>query len=216
MTECVVSELDSTSIPSIHALEKCCWPIEMQATPDRLANRFAQGHQMLGAFVDGQLVGLIAFRLRMFDPEDLSDFPQTFDEFASGKSASMFNTVFGYNMSIHPSQRGRQVIQQLLREAIAFVRKKGCRYIVGDGRCPSYNGTMQENKAIKQSPVFRQAIDRYLHGGVFPSLDEFLADPALRFFYRTMHCRFIDIRANFLPGDKASGGHRVIYCVDLD
>lgn len=211
-----VAELTRDDISLISGLEQACWPTELQATHAILQKRFSSGHIMLGAWVDGQLVGLIAYRRTWFDPDEAQSFPKTFNEFASGDNRGPFNAVFGYNMSIHPRLRGSRVIHLLLREAIAKVRADGCHYIVGDGRCPSYNGSETGEKSIRKSEVFHAAVDRHMSGGAFPTLKEFLADPALRFFYRTMHCRFLWVLPDFFPGDSASGGYRVIYCVDLE
>lgn len=210
-----VAELTRHDLPAIHLLEKACWPSELQATPAVLESRFDSGHTMIGAWQGNQLRGLIAYRHVMFNPDDAKAFPKNFVEFATGLRQREFNAVYGYNMSVHPLARGSKLIHQLLSGAIDKVRAQGCRYIVGDGRCPSYNGGVECGKKIKQSTAFRAAIDRYMSSGAFPSMTEFLADPTLRFFHRTMRCRFLWVLPDFFPGDLASGGYRVIYCVDL-
>lgn len=212
-----LTELTREDIPAIRRLEQACWPPALQASASIIESRLASGHKLVGAWSDGRLAGLIAYRHVRFDPLDPAAFPKTFAEFASGNRQPEFNAVYGYNMSVDPMLRGSQIIHDLLAGAIARVRADGCRYIVGDGRCPSYNGEGEDenDKAIRQSPVFRAAVDRYMSGGAFPSLEEFLADPALRFFHRKMHCRFLWVLPGFFPGDHASGGYRVIYCADL-
>lgn len=212
-----LTELTRENIPAICRLEQDCWPPALQAGASTIEHRLASGHTLVGAWSDDRLAGLIAYRHVKFNPLDPNAFPKTFAEFASGNRQPEFNAVYGYNMSVHPALRGSQIIHDLLAGAIARVRADGCRYIVGDGRCPSYNGEGEDgnDKTISQSPVFRAAMDRFMNGGAFPSLQEFLADPALRFFYRKMQCRFLWILPDFFPGDHASGGYRVIYCVDL-
>lgn len=210
-----VAELTRHDLHAIDLLEKVCWPTGLQASPDLLQSRFDSGHTMIGAWMGNRLLGLIAYRHVMFDPQDIEAFPKNFTEFSRGARQQKFNAVYGYNMSVHPEMRGSSLIRNLLSGAIDRVRTEGCRYIVGDGRCPSYNGGVESGRTIRQSIVFRTAVDRYMNGGHFPTLTEFLADPTLRFFYRTMHCRFLWILPNFFQGDLASGGYRVIYCVDL-
>lgn len=211
-----VAELTRRDLPAIDLLEKACWPAELQASAALLESRFDSGHTMVGAWLENRLLGLIAYRHVMFDPGDIEAFPKNFVEFASGQRQDQFNAVYGYNMSVHPEMRGSSLIHNLLSGAIDRVRAEGCRYIVGDGRCPSYNGGEESGKIIRQSPVFKAAIDRYMQGGTFPTMEEFLADPALRFFHRTMHCRFVRVLPDFFPGDRASGGYRVIYCAELN
>lgn len=211
-----VAELARHDLPAINLLEKACWPVELQARPDLLLSRFDSGHTMIGAWIENHLLGLIAYRHVTFYPDDIEAFPKNFVEFASGQRQDEFNAVYGYNMSVHPEMRGSGLIRNLLTGAIDRVRAEGCRYIVGDGRCPSYNGGEESGKIIRQSPVFKAAIDRYMQGGAFPTMEEFLADPALRFFHRTMHCRFVLVLPDFFPGDQASGGYRVIYCAELN
>jgi GNAT superfamily N-acetyltransferase len=211
-----IAELTANDIPDIVVLEQACWLPELQADPDILEKRLASAHKMVGARIGGELVGLIAYRHTWFSPDDVAVFPKTFAEFSSGCCEGKHNAVYGYNMSVHPRVRGSKVIHVLLRAAIEKVRTHGCRYIVGDGRCPSYNGSEDGRGSIRKSEVFHSAVDRYMSGGVFPSMKEFLTDPSLRFFYRMMHCRFLWILPDFFPGDSASGGYRVIYCVDLD
>lgn len=210
-----VAELTRHDLHAIGLLEKACWPAALQASPDILQSRFDSGHTMIGAWQGNALLGLIAYRHVMFDPDDIEAFPKDFTEFASGPRQQVFNAVYGYNMSIHPAMRGSHLIRDLLSDAIDRVRAEGCRYIVGDGRCPSYNGGVESGRTVRQSMEFHMAINRYVSGGHFPTVKEFIADPTLRFFYRTMHCRFLWILPNFFPGDLASGGFRVIYCVDL-
>jgi GNAT superfamily N-acetyltransferase len=213
--EIQVAELTRHDLPAIDLLEKACWPTELQASATLLESRFDSGHTMVGAWLENRLLGLIAYRHVMFDPDDIEAFPKNFEQFASGLRQDKFNAVYGYNMSVHPEMRGSSLIHDLLSGAIDRVRAEGCRYIVGDGRCPSYSGGVENGRVIRQSAIFRAAIDRYMSGGHFPVLAEFLADPTLRFFYRTMHCRFLWVLPDFFPGDAASGGFRVIYCVDL-
>jgi hypothetical protein len=123
-----------------------------------------------------------------------------------------FNTAFGYNLNVHPAERGGRLVRRLLQAAFAHAAAAGCTYLVGDGRCPSYNGSHDPPADdVAPNPAFRAAIDEFMRSGVFPEEHKLMLDPALRLFSRLMNCRFIAIIPDFLPADTASGGFRVMY-----
>ena len=122
-----------------------------------------------------------------------------------------YNAAFAYNLSIRPDQRGTEMTRALILAVIDFAKQDHCHYLVGDGRCPSYNGSDTSTEHIAYSGKFKMAIDRQLQCGHTPTLDDYLADPILRFYYRMLSCTFLWSMQDFIPSDISSGGHRVIF-----
>ena len=207
-----VSRLGYEDIPRIISLENASWIPSLRADDNTLYERISQGHVFFGAEVEGQLVALLSSRLGWFTPEDLTDFPKTFSEYASGFSPDFSNTGFVYNLNVDHKVRGRGIARVLMAIAQDEARKVGCKYIVGDGRCPSYNGSMSDEvEFIKQNPRFKEALNIGVATGSLPSIADLLLDPVLRFYFRRLQCTFVKLIPRFIPSDVASGGHRVIF-----
>lgn len=212
---CVVT-LGTQDIPAILELEKACWLSEIRADEHILEARFALDHITLGLVIDDALLGIVSFSYTVCSPERAIGLPQTFREFSSRPMALGHNTAFAYNLNIHPRARGGNLTMELVEAGLNRMRRDGCRYLLGVGRCPSYNGSMAgEFENMPPSPEFRCAIDKSIQTGKLPALEELLADPVLRFYRRSLGCEFIRVMPDFLPGDAPSGGIGVIFYLVL-
>lgn len=192
-------------------LENNSWVPELQASRDTILKRLELGHIML-CVPDSErrkIIGKICFLYNNFDPEKSYKFPKKFSEFSSMPKLNFFNAAFVYDLDIEHNYRdGGKLARFLVHEAIKRAKKDGCKYIVGDGRCPSYNGSKIEG--LKQNICFKRAIDEYIEKEIFPQQKDFLLDPTLAFYHRVTGCKFLWIIPDFIPEDKASGGIRVI------
>ncbi|MER8847010.1 hypothetical protein [Mesorhizobium australicum] len=120
-------------------------------------------------------------------------------------------------IALRPEFRGTDMARRLLSQLIDHGRQVGVRWLVGDGRCPSYAGAQDDfPDKVRPDPAFRQIIDDWHRTGVMPSVKSITKDPLLRFYRRVLHCEFLHLAPNFLPEDLSSGGFRVIFAVDLD
>ncbi len=199
-------------IPAILELENVCWLPEIRASAETLEARFTMGHISLGMRVNDELLGIVSFSYTRFSPDDPVDLPKTFAEFSSRPMASHHNTAFAYNLNIHPRARGGALTRELLSAGQKRMRADGCRYLLGVGRCPSYNGsTGGEFESIQPSPLLRHAIDEFMRSGRQPAKEQLLADPVLKFYRYALGCTFLRVVPDFLPGDAPSGGFGVIF-----
>ena len=205
------ADLQIADIPDIMTLEQASWPAGLQASTETIRKRLQYGHVMLGGRVAGELVAMMSWRYANFSPDDFASFPKTFEAFSTQPSTEPHNAAFVYNLCVHPRFRGSSVVKELFMAGLSRRHTTNCQYLVADGRCSSYHGIECETESIKPSPEFRAAVDRYIGGGDFPSLEEFMADPTLRFYRRMLQCEFVWIIPDFMPADTASGGFRVIY-----
>jgi len=211
----VITRLDFDDLETVSRYEHTAWPASIQASRQTFLKRFEFGHFMLGIWRHEQLIGLASWRRGWFDPTNKLAFPQTFDEFSNAPNAEPYNAVFAYNLSIRPDQRGTEMTRALIMAVIDFAKQDHCHYLVGDGRCPSYNGSNTSTEHIAYSSKFKVAIDHQLQLGEAPTLEDYLADPILRFYYRMLDCTFLWTMQDFIPGDVSSGGHRVIFYKSL-
>lgn len=206
-----ITQIGINDLGIVSRYEQTAWPASIQASRQTFLNRFEYGHFMLGIWRQEQLVGLASWRRGWFDPTNKLAFPQTFDEFSNAPNTAPYNAAFAYNLSIRPDHRGREMTRALILAVMDYAREDDCQYVVGDGRCPSYNGSNSPSEKIKPSAEFKLAITRQLQSGHQPSLNDYLADPILRFYYRMLDCQFLWPIQNFIPADIASGGYRVIF-----
>jgi hypothetical protein len=170
------------------------------------------GHISLGMRINDALVGIVSFSYTCFSPDEPAGLPGSFSEFSSRPMENDHNTAFAYNLNIHPRARGGTLTRDLLGAGLSRMREDDCRYLLGVGRCPSYNGSSGgEVENIQPSPVLRQAIDEFMRGGRQPAPKQLLADPVLKFYWHSLGCEFLRVVPNFLPGDTPSGGFGVIF-----
>lgn len=210
-------QLQKDDVPLIIEMEKKAWVPGARATRDSLLKRFDLGHTMFGSInPTGELSGLAAFGYSQVDIEDQESFPKTFDEFSTTRTPQNFNSSFAYNLSVIPEEKGKPHATNLIKAVLLESKNRGCEYTFGDGRCSSYNGSLDtDHEKIEQQPSFKASLDKYIATGEFPSIDELTQDPTLRFYRRHLKCDFPWIIPDFLPTDKPTGGFRVILRVDL-
>jgi hypothetical protein len=201
-----VGALDERDSHAILTLEESCWPSPLRATAQLLQLRFGLGHGVFGAKVGGRLVGQISYSFSEHVPGCPLSVPRTFEEFSQRPTSAPFNTVFAYNLNVDPAMRGGPVIHRLISHALSTFRSAGCGYILGVARCPSYRGSHNRYERIDPNPVLGAIIDHCLLTGRQPSTEELTLDPLLRFYHRSLHCRFLGLLPDFLPADSASGG----------
>lgn len=208
--------LESGEEGALAALEVAAWPGPLQASYEKIKRRMALGHRAVVAEQDGEFLAAVCYIPTESDHFDSDAFPKTFMEFSSLPRSEPIRSTYVYSLGVHPDQRGgavvRQVLEALLEDAVAI----GARYLVADGRCPSYAGaTSWPDKEVRADPRFRAAIDRWHSTGVRPSDSELTRDPLLRFYKRVLGCEFHYLLSNFLPEDTASGRYGVIFAKDL-
>jgi SAM-dependent methyltransferase len=153
-----------------------------------------------------------------FDPHDREHFPSTFEGFANVPTdeSTEANAIAVYDFDANKEIRDYARTSGFLKEVFGFFRRSGFRYVVGDGRMPSYAGSVgSSEERINRSDRFRNTIDMYFRGGPYPSDEEFCADPLLAFYRKVTGCGFWDIRQEFISGDAPSGGMRTILVRDL-
>ncbi len=207
-----VEILCAKNIPAILELEDACWLPEIRASEETLRKRFELGHISMGIFVGNKLVGLTSFSYTRFSPDNLDGLPGTFSEFSSRPRCNDYNTAYVYNLNIHPDYRGKTLTRKLVWATVDRFRKDNCSYLLGAGRCPSYNGSQGAGtEAIEPSHAFRRTIDSAMQSGKLPATGELIVDPVLRFYRRTLGCKFLRVTAEFLPGDTPSGNFGVIF-----
>ena len=212
-----IVSMDANDIPAMCALERSAWSAPLQAGVSTMIARAELGHNFLGAWRKSELIALTCFVITRLDPFDAEAFPRTFGEFSTIARSSRPLSGYVYNLCVHPLHRGERVVRQLIDAGIGILRDSGCRYLVGDGRCPSYAGTQgDERDPVEFNPAFRSIIDSWRLTGIKPPDDRIALDPVLRFYKRTLGCDFVYLKPDFLPADTASGGHRVIFVKTLD
>lgn len=200
-------------LDEMHSLELAVWPQPLAASREKLAHRLDLNHTLLGLWSENLLVGMASYRLGWLDLHSKESFPQDFISFSGNSNQAPFNAAFAYNLGIHSAYRGRQMTTALVEAVLNSARQAGCNYVVGDGRCPSYNGSVEEN--IPPRPAFKQALDDIISKGKAASKDDYLLDPVLNFYHHLLDCQFLWAIPAFIPADDASGGHRVIFCKSL-
>lgn len=209
----IIQRLSPSNLESIATFEKFAWPLHMAASREILQKRFELHHSMLGAWQGGELIGLASWRFGWLDKSDITKFPTDFQSFSGDKNAEPFNAAFVYNLGVHPQHRGKSSTTQLVYAVLEHAKQQGCDYVVGDGRCPSYQGSNDEH--IVQRTHFKQSLDDIMFKHKISELEDFLQDPILNFYHRMLKCEFLWAIPNFIPDDLASGGHRVIFCKAL-
>ncbi|MFZ5955676.1 MAG: GNAT family N-acetyltransferase [Nanoarchaeota archaeon] len=206
-----IVKLGKGDLEKIFNVERKAFIPLIQASKEKICKRFNCGHVYLGANIDNLIVGTLAFRYGTFSPDDYSNFPNTFDKFANQLNSKNSNSIFVYSLGIIPDYRGGKLTKELINCVENYAKKENLNYIVGDGRCPSYNGsTIFEQENIRQNLEFKRTIDDYMAGGRIPVTKDLLKDSTLAFYHKLIGLDFLWIMQNFIPEDKPAGGYRVI------
>ena len=212
-----VISLSASDADRIVALEQRCFIPPLQAKRETVLRRLALGHRMSGIDVEGELYAMICLRYGWFEPGRDSDFPATETGHCLRPNDAPFNAAFIYNLEVEPRSRGSLLVRDLILTTLAQAVQDGCRFAVATARIPSYNGSDPRftQEVVPQNLEFRQAIDRYLAGGAYPTREEFLLDPCLALYNRFGNCNFSPVLPGFAPGDTPSGEMRVICWRDI-
>ena len=198
-------------LPDLVSLESKCWPVAMRLEAHVLRQTLVWEHTVIGAFSNDVLIGLVAARYGCFDPNNWISFPTTFAAYFQRPSKATANAALSHSLNVDPAHRCKGVATKLIRALIDQSLRDGMDFLVAVGRCPSYNGSNEPTGSCEMSPQFRAAMDRFFAGGEPLKLEEYLADPLLRYYHRLLQCQFCSPLKDFLPEDKASGGHNILF-----
>lgn len=215
MSKTTYFRLGTDDVSRIAAMETAAWG-PLGAGEGTIRHRFSLGHIMIGAAVDGLVAGAICFAETTDDPHDTANFPKSFADYSSMPRSVPALSLYVYNLGVRPEFRGTNMARGLLREMMEYGRCVGARWVVGDGRCPSYAGVQDGTPdKVLRDEEFRQTIDRWHRTGEMPSTSAIVRDPLLKFYHRLLDCEFLHLASDFLPEDIASGGYRVIFATDI-
>ena len=212
----VIRPLHPSEVGALADLERASWPTSLQASGDTIRRRLDLGHDCIVAEVQGRLVCAVCYVLTAQNPNDRAAFPTTFAAFSSLPRTAPVVSSYAYSLCVHPDWRGQAAVFRVLDALLSTSREAGARYLIGDGRCPSFNGLAEPGPdRVMANPIFQETIERWHRTGVRPTDDQLIVDPVLRFYKRYLRCRFMHLAPGFIPEDLASGGYRVIFAVDL-
>jgi predicted N-acetyltransferase YhbS len=204
-----INRAGEDSIENILQIECAAFIPELQATRDKILERIRTGSTYLLAELDGEKVGTIAFRKAQFS-ENFNEFIKkypTFQDYAEKISQnSESNAFFIYNLGVIPEKRNGIIAKHLITAAINIAKSDGIRYIVGDGRIPSINGSsIHPQEHVKknmnaQNHVNKEFIDYKKH------------DPVVGFYFKILpSLKVLGLTdSNFIPEDVPSDGRRLI------
>ena len=205
-----IIRLGKTDLNGILIVEKDSFIPPLQAKGEKILKRLETNHTYLGTFIHDKLIGTLAFRYDHF-PKDFSQIPTTFEDFSNRPNVINADSMFIYSFGILPSHRSLKNALDLIRAGFEIGRREGARYVIGDGRCPSYNGSLQfEQEKIIQNSRFKESLDKHIQKETIPSEKELSLDPVLAFYLKFIKLRPLLISPNFIPEDLPAGGKRVI------
>ena len=215
MNEIRFFRLGTDDVASIAAMETASWG-PLGAGEGTIRHRLSLGHTMIAAAVEDLVAGAICFVETTEDPHDTANFPKSFAAYSSMPRSAPARSLYVYNLGLRPEFRGSNMARGLLREMIEYGRGVGARWVVGDGRCPSYAG-VQDGMPDKVLPdkKFRQTIDDWHRTGKMPPTSAITRDPLLKFYWRLLDCEFLHLAPDFLPEEIPSGGYRIIFAKDI-
>lgn len=164
-------------------------------------------HIYLGAESNCVLIGTLAFRYGRFDP---ASFPKTAHQYADAPNDADPNAIFVYSLGVIPESRGNRHAINLIEASYKYARAQGIQLLIGEGRFPSYNGSIEfPQEKRKKIPGFKEIIDRGIITGTLPSKQDLIQDSLLNFYSKCAVIDFLFLVANFCPEDKSTGGHRI-------
>lgn len=203
-------------IPAMVALEEAAWSPPLRASEQMIRRRLELGHVMMVVHAkDGRLAASACFTPTSQEPFDRASFPATFVQFSSLPRTEPVRSIYVYNLCVHPAFRRLETVRSVMNATLAACRDLGARWIVGDGRCAAYRGSLPgAPDKVKADATFRAAIESWRQTGLQPPDEDLTRDPLLRLHYRQLKCRFLHLMPDFLPGDASSAGYRVIFVTD--
>ncbi|MBZ9859363.1 GNAT family N-acetyltransferase [Mesorhizobium sp. CA12] len=215
MTKITFHKIGEDGILRMAAMEAATWG-SLGATEATIRQRLSLGHIMIAAVQETTIAGAVCFVETAHDPRDKATFPATFSAYSSLTRSVPPNSLYVYNLGVRPEFRGTPLSRRLLAHLVDYGREAGTRWIVGDGRCPSYGGAQEDSPdKVEINADFRRTIDEWHRTGIMPSVGHLTQDPLLNFYHRILKCEFLHLAPAFLPEDVSSGGYRVIFAVDL-
>ncbi|HKY95017.1 MAG TPA: hypothetical protein VJL84_06900 [Kiloniellales bacterium] len=211
-----ISPLRFQEIPAMVALEEAAWSEPLRASENTIRRRLELGHVMMVARAkDGRLAASVCFTPTAEEPFDRDSFPANFAQFSSLPRSEPVRSIYVYNLCVDPDFRSLDTVRSVMIATLASARDSGARWIVGDGRCAAYRGSLPgAPDKVKADAKFRAAIESWRRSGRQPPDAELTRDPLLRFHYRQLKCRFLHLMPDFLPEDVSSAGYRVIFVAD--
>jgi hypothetical protein len=211
-----VRPVEMGDVQALAELEIAAFPPAMRASEAVIRRRLELGHMMVVADAGSHLAAVVSVVPTRESPFDAARFPRNFEQFSTLPRSEPVNSVYAYNLCVHPAHRGDTAARDVIALGIKLVRREGARWLAGDGRCPSYCGSSDNGTdGIRADPEFHAALDSWTATGERPPLQTLIRDPFLRFYYRLLDCEFLYLLRDFLPQDTSSGGHHVIFVKDL-
>ena len=215
MTKIAFHRIGEDDVPRMAVMEVAAWG-SLGAEEATIRNRLSLGHTMIAAVHDKVIAGAVCFVETSQDPRDKATFPATFTAYSSLARSLPPKSLYVYNLGVRPEFRGTTLSRRLLARLVDHGRAAGARWIVGDGRCPSYGGAHEGSPdKVAINVGFRSTIAEWHRTGIMPSVSDLTQDPLLNFYHRLLKCEFLHLAPAFLPEDRSSGGYRVIFAVDL-
>lgn len=213
-----IRPLRPDDVPAMVALEEAAWSAPLRASESTIRRRLELGHTMMVARAkDGRLAASTCFTPTAQEPFDRESFPPTFRQFSSLPRSEPARSIYVYNLCVDPGFRSLDTVRSVMLATLAASRALGARWIVGDGRCAAYSGSLPgAPDKVKADPKFRVAIESWRSTGRKPPDRDLIRDPLLRFHYRQLKCRFLHLMPDFLPEDVSSAGYRVIFVADAN
>jgi len=209
--------LDASAIDALWELEKTSWPSELRASKEIMQQRFDLGHGCWAAVSGNNLVAAGNYVYTDINPLAEASFPKSFTAFFRTPQSGPILTSFVYNLCVRPDWRGSPAVFRVMDALVSQARLAGARYLVGNARCPSFNGSVSEGpERIAMRPAVRAIIEQWHRTGQRPDDRRLGRDPLLKFYKRALACDFTYLMPEFLPGDTASGGYGVIFTKMLD
>ena len=210
--------LSTAEIARICQLESKIWIPALQAPRETILKRLGMGHQILAIEEKDDLLGMIAWRYSAYSGADSPDrFPRKFDAFSTEGSceATDARSAFIYSLGVKAGSRTRGTGKYLLQRAFDRIRAFGVNEIFVDARLPSYKGSSQSpHETIEFNPAFKEAIDRYFTGNIFPGAEELALDPIVRFYLKNGFRPWLILK-DFI-NDQHSGNMRIICRINLE
>jgi len=146
-------------------METAAWG-PLGAGEGTIRRRLLLGHSMIAAFAGNRIAGAICFVETSQDPHDRVNFPKTFAAYSSMARSVPVLSLYVYNLGVRPEFRGTAMARRLLSEMTEHGRRAGARWLVGDGRCPSYAGAQDGTPdKVVSDRKFRQTIEDWHRTG---------------------------------------------------
>lgn len=212
----IIRFAEAEDVEALAALEALSWAPALAADAETIRERFDDlGHHCVLAEVDAVPVAACSYYHTDLDPVAFLGRVERITDVTRGRAASAGCSTCAYNLCLHPAHRGGTTVQRVIAAALRDVCAAGIREVFGVVRCPSYAGAGPDDpESVLADRAVHDAINHGAADGGVPRMETLLADPLLRFYFRTLRCRYVRVIPGFLPGDCASGDHGVAFLAD--